>query len=41
MNNYATDLSKEILGYMVKEKIKLLYTIPYKSSFNFIEFLFR
>ena len=41
MDNLRVHLSKEIKELVKLYKIKIIYTVPLKSSFNPIEFSFR
>jgi transposase len=41
MDNMSAHCCKKVKNYFYKKKLKILYTVPYESSFNPIELCFR
>ena len=41
MDNHTSHVSKYTLKLVNKQKIKLLFSVPYESSFNSVELSFR
>ena len=41
MDNCSIHLSQNIISFMKEKRLKVLFTVPYESSFNPIELAFR